>query len=94
MDDEVRVDMELDELSPAQEIAARLFAIVLALLDLLGQKKFIVAIGSAVAIYSKTGDIELAAIPLALYIMAQGLADFGKEKAKVDDEALFLWRAK
>lgn len=64
------------------EIKLRLQKILLTLLDMLASKKFLVAVGSGVTIYQATGDAWAAVAPVVTYLLAQGLADFGKEAVK------------
>lgn len=64
------------------EIKVRLQKVLLTLLDLLASKKFLVAVGSGVTIYQATGDVWAAVAPVVTYLVAQGLADFGKEAVK------------
>jgi hypothetical protein len=66
------------------EINDRLLGILLTLLDLLKSKKFLAAIGSSIVAWQTTGDGRAALAPIVAFIVAQGWADYGKEKAKIE----------
>lgn len=67
-----------------QEIKDRLLGIVYTLLDLLQSKKFLAAVSASFLSWQTTGDGWAAVAPMAAYIVAQGVADHGKEKAKIE----------
>jgi hypothetical protein len=51
---------------------------------MLGSKKFQTAFAASVAIYIETRDLAQAAIPMGFFIVGQGIADAGKERAKAE----------
>jgi hypothetical protein len=72
------------------EMKDRLLGILYTILDLLQSKKFLAAISASFLAWQTTGDGWAAIAPLAAYIVAQGVADHGKEKAKVDGVMLMM----
>ena len=72
------LEAELIEYSLTDQIKERFGNILLAGLDLLGSKKFWVAVGGGWATYQQTGDAWVILYAAIAYIAAQGLADFGK----------------
>jgi len=54
-----------------------------ALNDLFTSKKFLTALGGALAAYNTTGDLRRSIVGLAIaLLLGQGAADFGKAAAK------------
>lgn len=66
------------------EVTQRLSKIFLALLDLLGSKKFLAAAGAGLTGWYQTGDARMLVGSILTFVLAQGVADHGKEKAFVD----------
>jgi hypothetical protein len=67
-----------------QEIIERLSKILLTVLDLLISKKFLAAIGAGLTGWYQTGDARILVGSLVAYVLAQGVADHGKESAFVN----------
>jgi len=51
---------------------------------LFGQKKFLVALSAGIAAYRETGNVWAGLAPVVAYIIAQGVADMGKERVKAE----------
>jgi hypothetical protein len=68
------------------EINTRLTQIILSLLDLLGSKKFLVALAGGLLAYVETGDWWTLAGAAIAFVVAQGVADIGKERAKIEQQ--------
>ena len=58
-----------------------LYQIIIALLSMAGSKKFLAAVSASLIIWQQSGDAWAAIAPIMVYILAQGFADFGKERA-------------
>ena len=77
--------IETLEIPLSDAVKMRLVDILFVALDLLGSKKFWVAVGGGWATYQTTGDAWAILYAAIAYIGAQGLADFGRSR----DEPLF-----
>jgi hypothetical protein len=73
----------MDKNEAKAELQRRLLGLLFLILDLLSSKKFVAALGTSIAAYRESGDVWMAIAPMMTYIVAQGWADWGKEKEKV-----------